>query len=449
MKVEVIDPIISHIPSVIDVRSVLPCLMYRGEYWTDAVYGKKKTTYTAYMIDRRNRTLLSGLLPRIHQYCNEKGLPFELVNKDRLLYHGKKGPPGIYGKNFWANQEILIKSAISNGRGIIVSPTGTGKSLVMLGIASALPDAKVLILCRKISIIKQLQTEMKEQKLRDIIVLGGGNNRWCKTGTFVLSTVQTFIKQDPRLYSDYFDIIFVDEVHQFSDQCEKIMKHLLSPIRIGFTATLPTDAKKLLAIEGNFGKVIGETTVNEAAELGILAKPKIKLLPVPYKQPEGYSYQDIYNECIVNNKGRNELILEQVRSNIEEGLTNLIMVTHIAHGEVLVEMARTARLPVIFLQGATDNEVREKIRILLSKQQIKAVITTSIFREGIDIPSLGCVLMAFGGKSPIATVQALGRALRVTDTKKEALVIDFLDPQKHIAQHAIHRISIYVKNGWL
>jgi superfamily II DNA or RNA helicase len=227
---------------------------------------------------------------------------------------------------------------------------------------------------------------------------------------------------------------------------------LLAPIRVGFTATMPEEPERRLQIEGYTGRIISKLSVRKAAELKILAEPRIKLIPVPAtkKGITPYTaYPDVYDLHITYNKVRNTIIAKEVRNNIKNGITTLVMVTQIDHGEAIQAIAyNDLGLNLPFIQGSTKSDMREKVKDALETKQFKAVITTTIFREGVNIRSLGCVIIAFGGKSAKATVQALGRALRRTSEKDEALIIDFLDPVKYLSVHTIERLGIYLKNGW-
>ena len=197
------------------------------------------------------------------------------------------------------------------------------------------------------------------------------------------------------------------------------------------------------------GRLIGKYKVEDAVEDEILAVPKVKLVPVPYVDPDSFTYKEIYERCIVHNLSRNSLIVEQVQENIKEDRTSLVVVTEIAHGREIRDVAKDKGVEIIFIQGKTSDDIRETIKELLENRTIKAVITTNIWREGVNIRSLDSIILAFGGKSNIATLQTMGRSLRRTSTKKEALLIDFLDTQKYLSQHAIERITTYVKQGWL
>ena len=241
-------------------------------------------------------------------------------------------------------------------------------------------------------------------------------------------------------------------VQSRSSQYAKVMEKNLSPMRIGLTATLPNTTEGKLCLEGYLGPVIGEVTVQEGVEKKILAKPKVKLIPVPFTSSVGelYKYQDIYKWGIVENRTRNRIIIEEAKKQTDQGKTVLIMVKEIAHGDNLVKMAKDLfGFEIIFVQGKTEGENRQLVQKTLDKKIIKCVVCTAVWREGINIKSLNTIILALGGKSAIQTAQALGRGLRIDKGKDAVLLADLLDPYRYLSQHAIARISLYVNNKWM
>ena len=51
-------------------------------------------------------------------------------------------------------------------------------------------------------------------------------------------------------------------------------------------------------------------------------------------------------------------------------------------------------------------------------------------------------------KSEIATIQAIGRALRVTKSKTEAIIFDFYDDTIYLSKHSKARIKHYKAKGF-
>lgn len=450
--ITVLNPIYSQCS--VPYRPLLKTLLYVTK---QAVYisnhHRKLKTYKAPMV-ARNGLFLSGFIPKIeNHFKSNKNLK---INKreNLLLETIKPGEPKLKGIEFRKDQSLILKNALKYKRGVILSPTGSGKSIMFLGIISANPGKKTLILSHSVSINQQIYDEAKHffpEKTIRLITSGTKFNQSYKSCDIIISNIQTFVKSNPELYADWFDLTIIDEVHKFSSQYETIMKNNLSPLRYGFTATIPEDDEKRMNIEGYLGPIISKLSINQARTLDILAKPKIKLINVPVSNNTmGYDYASIYLQEIVKNKKRNDMIINEVVNNIRTDKSTMIMITNIKHGEKLKRIAMTDHnLYIPFIQGETTNEEREKIKQDLESKKIKTVISTVIFREGINIKSLDCVIMAFGGKSAIATIQTIGRSLRKTTTKNEALIIDFLDSARYLAEHAIRRLQIYNQNGWL
>jgi superfamily II DNA or RNA helicase len=230
-----------------------------------------------------------------------------------------------------------------------------------------------------------------------------------------------------------------------------IMNSLLAPVRIGLTATFPKDPEAALAVEGCFGPIIGEVTIQEGVEAGFLARPVIKLIPVPFNVDirDLKRWAQIYDKGVVNHVARNRIIARLTRDLVAREETVLIIVNIIEHGDNIQKVLRQLGVSSEYIQGSSDAYVREHVRKSLNERKILCVIATAVFKEGVNIPGLNNVINAAGGKSEIATLQAIGRGLRVTDDKKFVTIYDFLDSGRYIAEHAVERMKIYVDSGWL
>jgi superfamily II DNA or RNA helicase len=107
-------------------------------------------------------------------------------------------------------------------------------------------------------------------------------------------------------------------------------------------------------------------------------------------------------------------------------------------------------LKLKYIHGGSENETREEVIKNLKSGEIDIVIATTILNEGVNIPSLGAVINAAGGKSEIAVLQKIGRGLRVTDNKKEIHLVDFFDPShRFLIEHFGERLTLYFDKGWI
>jgi superfamily II DNA or RNA helicase len=268
--------------------------------------------------------------------------------------------------------------------------------------------------------------------------------------------MQSFVKIPIDQRCDYFDVVMVDEAHHVvrpDGVYAQILSTMLAPIRLGFTATVPTKQESVLTMEGLLGPVIAEQTIEEAAELEILARPKISLLSPQKNQRvrDLRKYADAYEAGIVDNRQRNRLIAETAKNYVDEGKTVLILVTRLEHGDNLQTILEEhLDVPTDFVEGKTDSDMREQIKTAMIEKEQKCVIATAVWREGINIPSLDVVINACGGKSEIMTLQAIGRGLRKTDNKDEVIIVDFIDrSHRYLSDHYAERMSIYHEQGWI
>jgi len=443
LKVKILNPVESQIDKE-HIPLVSPCLTYEAVFWKQGRYKKNRKPYQANFISRYGK-FLTGFLSRVTSYCESNGIEITIEGEVETLETCKPYYPDYFWEKYRPDQLrtqlSLVQKAIDCGRGVIKAATGIGKNNVMLGVTLAYPKARVLILAHTHTIISQIKKAVQ----------GIGEE-----GRVNVTTVQSFARKDPEEYWDKYDVILVDEAHHISNvsgQYAKVLRHSAAPVRFGLTGTLPNAKKAQLTMEGFLGPVIGELTIQDAGEMGILAIPKIEWIRVPFNSQvkELRRYPDVYDQGVVNSKAFNRLVAKRAAQAIKEGETVLILVIMIAHGQNIVDTAkRLYDVDLEFVYGTTDKEVRDEIQHALSTKEVKGVVATAVFREGLDVPSLDVVINACEAKSELLTLQAVGRGLRRTTEKKYVTIVDFFNPSHHfLVNHFGERICLYMDNGWL
>jgi len=353
-------------------------------------------------------------------------------------------------------QTKSLRRIIFSQRGVILSPTGSGKTFIILAACSVFRNTPILFLCNTKDLLAQMveESQIHMAHLRPQIIGGGMSRVIDHNADIIMSTIQSFSKINAMDYSDYFGMVIVDECHHVNSRsCQfgEVVQSMLAPVKLGFTATLPEGRKEKLALEGIIGPVLYEYTTKEGIKSKVLAEPKITLVPVARTKMVGqyHKYRDLYTHGIVNSRVRNGSIVQIVHNRVEQQKSVLIMIKDIDHGDILRSLLRRARVKVAFVQGSTASVLRKETKVALSSKKIKVVISTAVWREGINIPSLDVVVNACGGKSEIMTLQAIGRGFRVTDEKSQVEVVDFLDPYRYLAEHTIQRLAVYYREGWI
>lgn len=451
MKINLLNPVYSRTDSPKLIRD---CLSFGKTIWKKSQHRKIAKEIKIYKINREGY-FYTGLIPKIQEYCKQNNIPLEITKSPEYVELIESIPidrsrtlPGITLRD---DQNRLVDAALKHKRGVIVSVTGSGKTVVALQIMNCFPESNILFLVPNITLLGQTINELNNFGFDSICKLGEGN-KTINDERIVVSTIQTFKKLDLDSLSDYFDLILCDEVHlAFRNMAtfEQILSKLLAPYRIGLTAShVETEEQKILT-KGLLGSIIETVTMEEAREIGMLAEPIVKLIPVTKCKTtiNLKTYQDIHKEAICNYSLRNKLIVNEAEELAEEGLTSVIFVNELDHGEQIYNLMVKTNLACVFASSELDSNERNRIKSMLENKQIDCMIST-IGKEGLNIKSLGAVILADIGKSNISLVQQIGRALRKTDVKHEAYIIDFIDDEKYLSQHFVNRLKYYIEQGW-
>lgn len=423
-------------------------LSYTKVYWQNTGWKKVRKEYTKYLCHKSGKEyiFLTGLVQRCLLFLQENGYNYKYDSDVPTVNYDSINLPGIKLRDY---QEEIVDSAVHSGRGVIQAPTGTGKSICIAGIISCFSMENVLLLCHNTSIVKQLYDTLKEHNFDPYMI--STKNPLKKR--VMCSTIQTF-KRVVMDYTEWFDVVIVDEAHH----CVNIegknygysLQRLAASVRLGFTATLPESVEDVLSLEALIGPVIHQYTNQQATDDKILAKPKIYMFDTVCP-PEVLIIKDYrlqYKFGITNNGERNKLIVETAIKFIKENKSTLILVKQIEHGTNLEKLFSKYGHKVSFIKGETSSEERENLKEKLKNGEILCLIASTIWVEGLDIPALNCLINASGGKSDLVSTQRIGRVLRRTDTKTEAVIIDFLDWGKYLKRHSKQRLNLYKKSGW-
>jgi superfamily II DNA or RNA helicase len=132
------------------------------------------------------------------------------------------------------------------------------------------------------------------------------------------------------------------------------------------------------------------------------------------------------------------MIVDTARELVATGHKVYIHVERIEHGEILAVMFDD----VSFIHGATPKKERDETIARFAGTEVNCLVST-LLGEGVDIPSMTAIIMAGGLKTQVGVVQKVGRALRKSPGKKEAVVVDFRDKGPFLARHFQARMDVY------
>jgi superfamily II DNA or RNA helicase len=218
--------------------------------------------------------------------------------------------------------------------------------------------------------------------------------------------------------------------------------------RLALTATpfMRSDGEDNMRLMAAFGEIGIRVTEKQLIDAGILAKPYFKYIDTerPKNLYRTTGWQRAYKYGIVENPHRNGVIVNEALRAKAHGLPTLILVQHTRHGELLKQALKQGGATVEFIHGAHEQEEREYYLNALANRQLDILIGSVILDVGVDVPAVGVIILAGGGKTEVALRQRIGRGLRA---KKQgpnvAFILDFIDSEnEHLREHAKQRRAI-------
>ena len=349
-------------------------------------------------------------------------------------------------------QYRAVYEALKNNRRLLLSPTGSGKSLMIYSIVRyyTATAKKILIVVPTTSLVEQMVNDFISYgwNADDFVhkIYGGKDKNTDKN--IIISTWQSIYKF-PKRYFDDIDCVIGDEAHLFkSKSLTGIMTKLHNAkYRFGFTGTLDGSKTHKWVLEGLFGSYEQVTKTEELIKSGYLSKFRIKVLLCNHAPQYFESYHDEM-EYLVQHVGRNNLIKNLVK---DINGNTLVLFNYIEkHGEPLYDLINNnvddAR-KVFFVHGGTEVEDREEVR-KITETESNAVIVASYgtFSTGINIKRLHNIIFASPSKSRIRNLQSIGRVLRKGEGKDMAILYDIADDiggQNYTLKHLNERVNIY------
>lgn len=418
------------------------------------------------LFNTRTNLLYCGLLGYIEKFCKERDYTLEVDPQLSLTENFSVVEAEEFIQTLNLPHEVRdyqLKSfvhAIRNKRMLLVSPTASGKSLILYLIVRYLQHTN-----NQKGLLIVPTTSLVEQMYKDFASYGFNSEEYCHrqysgkekhTNKFLtITTWQSVYKNDPK-YFEQFDFVLGDEAHQFKakslttilSNCTK-SKH-----RIGCTGTLDGTQTHRLVLEGLFGSVYQSTTTAELIQNKQLADFNIKCLILKFpdavcKQAREWDYQEEI-DFIVRNKARNDFIRNLVLS--LEGNTLILFQFVEKHGKDLHAniLEHAKKRHVFFVFGGTDVDQRESVREITEKEN-NAIIVASYgtFSTGINIRNLHNIVFASPSKSRIRNLQSIGRGLRIGENKESATLFDIADDfrigkfNNYTLKHFVERVKIY------
>ena len=435
------------------------------------------------LLNNRNNTIYSGLYHHILKFAEIRDYTVENI-KDPI--YGSPKETNIIDENFIDSIPVSSKGSVIEPRdyqidavyhalkqkqALLVSPTASGKSLIIYYICRwflknrSSENSKILIIVPTTSLVEQMYTDFEDYAQLDsefsvkdnVQKIYGGKE---KTADFnaIISTWQSIYKLQKPWFKQ-FGMVMGDESHTFkAKSLISIMSKLEdAEYRFGTTGTTDGAETNELTLQGVFGPKYQVTTTKTLMDSGSLAKLNIQMLLLKYpeevrKEVKGAKYQDEI-DFIVTNEARNKFIRNLALD--QTGNTLVLFQFVQKHGKPLHDLIRSKAADdryVFYVSGETDVEAREQVRQVTETQKDAIIVASSaVFSTGINIKNIHNIVFASPSKSQIRVLQSIGRGLRKADDGRDTTLYDLTDDlhwgkkENYTLNHSKERLKVYSK----
>jgi len=426
--------------------------LYRNRMWDGKI-----------RLFNKNSTMYLGLLPYITSFCKDRDYDIEISEDLEYANECSIQEVSDFAKSINLSltprdyQLEAVAHCVRSDRAMVLSPTASGKSLIIYLLTQLYKEHKTLVVVPTVSLVQQMAGDFKSYGYdEECKLITAGVDKENIQENIVVTTWQSVYKM-PKKWFDQFGVVIGDEAHLFkAKSLTEIMTKLTDcKYRFGFTGTLDGTETHKLVLEGLFGQVKSFVKTKDLIDAGTVADLKIKILVLKYSEEickacHKLKFQDEM-DFIVRNEKRNKFINNLVQS--LNGNTLVLFQYVEKHGKdlyTLINSKADKKRKVFFVFGGTDAETRESVRSITEKESNAIIIASyGTFSTGINIKSLHNVIFASPSKSRIRNLQSIGRGLRKSDTKEACVLYDIADNlqyKKNInytLKHLYERVKIY------
>jgi superfamily II DNA or RNA helicase len=431
-----------------------------------------------HLFNRKTKKTYTGLVPYVERILTEQGFEYEVIDS-RVKPESNADFALVKELDIGGGKTVPLKSrpyqdkiiGDCQERECLQAATGAGKTFMMAGIIAKFNVKPVLVFADKLSLVTQIKDEFEKFLGVEVGIIGGGQK---EIRDITICSVQSMINEDELLKNA--QMIMFDECHHLPSNTmnEVARKAEDAYYRIGVSATPWRDGGDDLLIEAILSKRKPENSINASKLIDLEFLVPCTIYFVPMKQVvTGKTYHTVYKKAIVENDERNKAIVKIAHQmHTMRNMTTLILIQQVKHGEILQEMlfkkipeksfTVTVKNPkngkeqlvrvrnVEFLSGQDDPIRRRAVIQATKEKKVQVLIGSTIADEGLDVPSLDCLILAGGGKSSTRAFQRIGRVLRlftdpVTGKKKDrAVCFDFVDYTPMLRRHSRVREKLYL-----
>jgi superfamily II DNA or RNA helicase len=399
-----------------------------------------------------------GFVPSVRRAAAEAGIKVDLVD-NRI-------PPIARDPNAdlrWLRpyQREAVEAVARETRGIVAHVTASGKTECQIALVRMFP-CHWLVMAPDLTLVNNVADRFLKRNREHGVDLGEpgriGEGKWSEGEHLTCATYQSIrrglddgrsralLARSGGLICDESHVVPAQTFLDATRACDAYY-------RVGFSSTplSRTDLRSAYSVAA-LGPIIHRYTAQQAVADGVISAARVRMVTVQHPLPDGYTYDEVYRELVVNGAARNALLVDLARRATKPAI---LFVAHVEHGKVLTEALRAAGVRSELAWGALNAKRRERLLADLQRGAVEVVVSSAVLKQGVDVPGLRTVVMGAAMKSVIDVLQKLGRGSRIERDAGGAVlkdVFDLLDVydvgQEWLEDHSKKRRAAYLAEGY-
>lgn len=344
-------------------------------------------------------------------------------------------------------QSSAVDKLVKVTQGTVVIPCGGGKTRVGMGAIARL-RTPTLILVHTLDLAEQWVGELREKLGVEAGLVGAGEERLAPV---TVAVIQALVRWDPSKLDEFlstFGLMILDEAHHVAActfNC--VVDRCPARYRLGLTATPEREDGLTPLLELFLGGQLVSVTHEELVAAGVLTVPEIRSIETEFTYP--YSAAEDYAPmlaAVAADEERNCLIVNSVVTEALAGHSCMVLSGRIEHCELLAAAIAKRGIGAAVLTGQVKRARRKELLDQARAGNLPVLVATSLADEGLDLPRLSRVFLAYPSRARGRTTQRLGRLMRPHPDKRDAVLFDFVDRRVPILRrHHLERRRLYAE----
>jgi len=329
-------------------------------------------------------------------------------------------------------QTEAVSHMLKRQQGMVVASCGAGKSIMGVMLMGHLKKPTIIVV-HTLELFKQWEDVVNKflEFPGTVGKIGGGKKTFGHVTIAMIQTLYKLKEPDWKKIQEKFEIFIGDECHHFgANTYMSIMKKITAKYSIGVTATPERKDKKDFIIHAYLGNVIYEVTDEDLADEGRSLTCKVRVCETGrrYNYTKMNEIMTVLSGVMGKDMSRNRLIVDNIKEDLDDDRTVMVLVDRVAHGRILHAMLKDEYLSTEIINGSVDPDTRTKIKNRMIDGKVQVLVANkAIAAEGLDIPIIDSVHIGFWTSNVALMKQMMGRGRRPFKEKENCRVWMYRD----------------------